>query len=70
MLGEHRVKLLLQGLNLIIGVHARLTTERIHYFLQQLATLIERHNRILESRFFRIGHNRLNLLDMLFHALQ
>ena len=68
VLGKQGIYLLLQRLDLLGGIDARLTAESVHHLVQQLAALVQSDNRILESGRIRIVDDRVDLILVLLHS--
>ncbi|OAV63970.1 hypothetical protein Barb4_04549 [Bacteroidales bacterium Barb4] len=70
VLGEQGRHFAAQGFHFRTCAGTVLSAENGAHLRQQLAAPVQRRNRILKRRLFRIVANSLNLLYLLFHSLQ
>ena len=70
MFRQHRSNLCLQRHHFVIGICFCQSKEHAAHTSQNFPTVVQRHNRILKTRFIRILYNSLNFLILLLNAFQ
>ena len=67
---QHRRNLCFQRHHFVIGICFCQSKEHTAHTSQNLPAVVQRHNRIFETRFLRIFHNSLDFFILLFNTFQ
>ena len=67
---QHRSNLCFQRHHFVIGICFCQSKEHTAHTSQNLPAVVQRHNRIFETRFLRIFHNSLDFFILLFNTFQ